>query len=343
MQISRRTFVKYASASAAALGLSGVQLRRAEEVIAASTTPPVIWLSGSGCTGCSISLMNAVNPTIDEILTTAISLRYHPNLMAAAGDLAVSSALSTAQAGGHILVVEGAIPTGASSGYCYVWDEGGRSVTMADAVSAMAATASQVIAVGACAAFGGIPAANPSAHITGLSSFLGRSVIAIPGCPANPGWVVGAIVQLLAGTPPALDSYGRPSAWFGRTIHSQCPRREREEANTFGQSGLCLKEIGCKGPETRADCPTRLWNGGRSWCVAVNGPCIGCTEPNFPRFPLHLHPVEYRGTTPSPVPSVTPVPSPIVTPSPSPTPGPQPRHRLVLPLVPADGTSSGGI
>ena len=157
MNVTRRDFLKAAAASAAALGLSRVQLTRLETALAASSRPPVIWLSGQACTGCSVSLLNAVNPTIDQVLLNTISLNYHPNVMAAAGDLAVAAARSTAQAGGYILVVEGAIPTASSGRYCYVWDEGGRSVTMADAVASLAATAQFVVAVGTCASFGGIP------------------------------------------------------------------------------------------------------------------------------------------------------------------------------------------
>jgi hydrogenase small subunit len=92
-------------------------------------------------------------------MLNTISLKYHSTLMAAAGDLAVTAATSTAQAGGHILVVEGAISTGSHGQCCYVWDEAGAAVTMADAVRALAAKARYVVAVGTCAAFGGIPAA----------------------------------------------------------------------------------------------------------------------------------------------------------------------------------------
>lgn len=40
---------------------------------------PVIWLQAAGCTGCSVSVLNSVSPTIknllvDEILPANISL-----------------------------------------------------------------------------------------------------------------------------------------------------------------------------------------------------------------------------------------------------------------------------
>ena len=46
--------------------------------------------------------------------------------------------------------------------------------------------------------------------------------------------------------------------------------------------GRCLKELGCKGPETRADCYSRHWNSDTNWCIGANAICIGCTEKGFP-------------------------------------------------------------
>jgi len=286
MEIRRRDFIRIATASAAALGLSSLELSKAEQALAAATCPAVLWLSGSSCTGCSISLLNAVNPTIDQVLTSTISLKYHPNLMAAAGELAVSAARSAQAAGGYILVVEGAIATGSSGKYCYVWDEGGQPVTMASAVKSLAANAKHVVAVGACASYGGIPKAYSSAGAQGVGAFLGRPVINLPGCPAHPDWIVGSLVKLIAGTPPALDGKGRPKLYYPQPIHATCPRLGMNETPSFGRVG-CLKELGCRGPETFADCVSRQWNNKQSWCVNVNGPCWGCTEPFYPAFPLH--------------------------------------------------------
>ncbi|MBI4789025.1 MAG: twin-arginine translocation signal domain-containing protein, partial [Chloroflexi bacterium] len=99
MEISRREFLKYLGASAAALAMAGVPLDQIESALAASNSPAVIWLQGSACTGCSVSLLNAVNPTIDQVLLNTVSVKYHNNLMTAAGDLAVSAARSTQAAG----------------------------------------------------------------------------------------------------------------------------------------------------------------------------------------------------------------------------------------------------
>jgi hydrogenase small subunit len=288
MQISRRDFLRYVGASAVALGLSSSQLLKIERRLASAAGPPVIWLNGASCSGCSVSFMNAVNPTVDQVLVNTVSLKYHSTLMAAAGDLAVTSAVSTAGAGGHVLVVEGAIPAGDQGRYCYVWDEAGQAVTMIDALRAMADKAAYVLAVGTCAAFGGIPAAFCGTDVQSLGVFLGRGVINLPGCPPHPDWIIGTVASILSGVVPTLDRYSRPTSYYTQqVIHTRCPRRHAEEADHFGQSGYCLEELGCRGPITHADCDLRLWNNGQNWCIGANGLCIGCTEPNFPAFPLH--------------------------------------------------------
>ena len=43
-----------------------------------------------------------------------------------------------------------------------------------------------------------------------------------------------------------------------------------------------MKEVGCKGPKTKADCYSRYWNSGTNWCIGANAVCIGCTEKGFP-------------------------------------------------------------
>jgi hydrogenase small subunit len=232
--------------------------------------------------------MNAVNPTVDQVLLDTISLRYHPTLMTAAGDMAVAAATSTASSGGHILVVEGAVPTGEAGAYCHVWDDGGTPVTMASAVSRLAATASHVVAVGTCAAFGGVPSAFCGTNAKGVGAYLGRAVVNVPGCPPHPDWVIGTLAAALSGSLPQLDGYYRPLSYFTREpIHERCPREDSEEAGDFGQQGRCLKELGCQGPRSHADCERRHWNNNQNWCIGANALCIGCTEPFFPAFPLH--------------------------------------------------------
>ncbi|OIP28032.1 MAG: hypothetical protein CO103_03265 [Chloroflexi bacterium CG_4_9_14_3_um_filter_45_9] len=56
---------------------------------------PAVWLQAASCTGCSVSLLNTVNPSIknlliDEVLPGKhINLRFHPTVMAGAGKVVI--------------------------------------------------------------------------------------------------------------------------------------------------------------------------------------------------------------------------------------------------------------
>jgi hydrogenase small subunit len=251
--------------------------------------PKVIWLQGAGCTGCSVSLLNRISTAAGEVkdvgdlLINYINLIYHPNVMALAGQAAVDEAQKAYAAGGYVLAVEGAVPTGLGGNTCFAWTYNGVEVTFKDAVAGLAAKAAAVLCIGTCAAWGGLSAAPPNPlAVRGVKAATGKNTINIAGCPPHPDWIVWAVAQFLLGKAISLDTYGRPTALFNRTVHEQCPRRGREEAKQFGLDGYCLKELGCRGPETRCNCPVTRWNNKASWCVEVNAPCIGCTEPDFP-------------------------------------------------------------
>ncbi|MBC8419183.1 MAG: hydrogenase small subunit [Desulfobacteraceae bacterium] len=286
-EVSRRDFLKYCIGSAAALGLNLTVLGKLEQALAAGgNAPPVIWLNGANCTGCTVSLANLFStqgPTdVADLLVNTIDLAFHPNLMGAAGDLAVAQ-LKNATEGPFILAVDGGIPTAFGGRTCMLWTEGGREITALEAVKELAPKAAVVLSIGTCASFGGVPAGAPNpTGVQSIGRITGVPTINIPGCPTHPDWVVGTIAQLLAGEFPSLDSDGRPKVYFKRKIHDRCPRKEEDKAKTFGVDVRCLKELGCKGPETKADCYSRLWNSGTNWCIGANAICIGCTEKGFP-------------------------------------------------------------
>ena len=124
-KLSRRDFMLACAGSAAAISLSSYLAPFMAEAAAAGA-PPVIWLQGASCTGCSIALLNAVNPDIKELLLNVISLKYHPNVMAAAGDLAIQDEcykIAKDNPKGFFLVVEGSVPTGAEGRFCMVGEE----------------------------------------------------------------------------------------------------------------------------------------------------------------------------------------------------------------------------
>lgn len=286
MQFTRRDFLRVATAAAGAVGLSALDLARLEEALANPNAPTVLWLQGAGCTGCSVSLLNRVGASapVDagDLLINSINLAYHPNLMALAGQSAAEVLRQKYAAGGYVLAVEGGVPTGFGGAACWAYSYNGVDVTFQDALKALASRASKILSIGTCAGWGGISAAPPNPYgVQGVGAATGKPTIRIAGCPPHPDWVVWTIAQLLLAKPIALDSYGRPKAIFGRTVHSQCPRWELDEGHGFTR-GTCLKELGCRGPETKANCPVQRWNNGVSWCVEANSPCLGCTEPGFP-------------------------------------------------------------
>lgn len=263
---------------------------------------PVIWLQAATCTGCSVSMLNSVSPTIKNILIDEvipgkhINLRYHATVMAGQGDAAIDEMETTSskKKGGYILVVEGAIPTASNGVHGSLGEKEGKPVSMASRVEHLSKNALAVIALGTCAAYGGIAAGspNPSGSV-GVDAFLKQKkvnvpLINIPGCAPHPDWFVGTVASIVLNglpKPSELDEYRRPKAFYGKLIHENCPRRayfeEGKFARKFGDPG-CLNELGCKGPVTYADCPTRLWNHGTNWCIGSGGSCIGCVEPGFP-------------------------------------------------------------
>lgn len=303
MSIKRRDFLKLAGTMGAGTvyTLYGGELGQLFAQ-AADGSVHVIWLQGASDTGCTISLLQGVNPDlVDAITNFRLAVDFQPTLMLPSGDQALAS-LSGAlakQTPLDLLIVEGAVPSGR---FCTVGEINGRPVPFENWVRDLAGVAKQVVAVGTCAAFGGIPAALPNpTNCRPVSSLVGRTpLINIPGCPAHPDWVFLTLATVLSGSRPALDGHLRPRLFFHEEVHEECPLEEFYEheqfAAAFGQTG-CLYRLGCRGKMTDADCPTRLWNNKTSFCMSgpwkgsqqlytAGAPCIGCTEPGFPDPPF---------------------------------------------------------
>jgi len=254
------------------------------------------------CTGCSVSVLNSVSPTIKNLLVDEVipgnrlSLRYHATVMAGAGATAIETIQKTAQndQGSFVLIIEGAIPTAENGGYGALGETSSGPMPMTNWVTFLSQKALAVIALGTCAAYGGIAAGKPNpSGCVGVSQLFQRHsittpLINVPGCPPHPDWLVGTLVNImLKGLPKIseLDEFKRPKVFYEKTVHENCPRRayfeEGKFARKFGEPG-CLNELGCKGPVSHADCPLRLWNHGVNWCIGAGGPCLGCVEPGFP-------------------------------------------------------------
>jgi hydrogenase small subunit len=200
-----------------------------------------------------------------------------------------------AHEGKYVCVIEGAIPVKENGIYCKI---GGK--TALELANTVAEKAGAIIAIGSCASWGGVPSADPNpTGATGAPEVLkGKTVVTIPGCPANPYNLLGVVLQFATfGTLPALDELGRPKFAYGRTIHEHCPRRAHFDAGRFVQvfgdaghrEGWCLYKTGCKGPATHANCSVQHFGEVvDAWPIGLGHPCFGCTEKSLAfRAPLH--------------------------------------------------------
>jgi hydrogenase small subunit len=287
LRMPRREFLQFCATVAATLGLPAGAEAAVAKAMESAKRPSVIWLHFQECTGCSESLLRAEHPTLEKLILDVISLDYHETLMVAAGHQAEAARKSAmaAHKGKYVLVVEGAIPTKQNGIYCKV---GGH--TAMDMVKECAADAAAVIAIGSCASWGGMPSTDPNpTGASSVSAVLGKPVVTIPGCPPNPYNFLAAVVHFLTfGSLPAVDKLGRPLFAYGRLIHENCERRAHFDAGRFAMAfgdeghrkGYCLYKLGCKGPETYANCPTLGFGdaGESNWPVGCGHPCIGCTE-----------------------------------------------------------------
>ena len=291
--VSRRTFSKYCATLASMMALSPAAGHAMASALAATPAatrrPSVIWLPFQECTGCTESITRSHSPTIESMIFDMVSLDYQETLMAAAGFQA-EEALHTAMKenqGKYLLIVDGSIPMGQDGAYSCI---AGR--TNLDLLQEASRGAAAIVAMGSCAAFGGLPRANPNP--TGAVSVSDivkdKPIVHVPGCPPIPVVMTGVLAHFITfGSLPELDGLGRPKAFYGETIHDRCYRRpfydQGKFAKTFddqgARNGWCLFELGCKGPVTYNACATTKWNAGTSWPVESGHGCLGCSEPDF--------------------------------------------------------------
>lgn len=309
---TRRDFLKMGAflAASASLPASMAQVFAAGlEKLANSTR--VIWLQGQSCSGDSVSLLNSIDPEPADLLTRYISLVIHQNVGAAQGHVFMETLDKLVQTGDYILAIEGSIPMGMPKA-CVIGGKPFETILLE-----MIPKAKAVAAMGTCATFGGIPAAegNP----TGSGSVLDfmkkhnlaweKKLINCTGCPVHPDAIVGTLAYVAARGYPDVDSaLLTPKMFYSHSTHDNCPRYHYYErkifAKHFGDSEGCLFQLGCLGPLTKTECPNRQWNSSVNWCVRSAAPCIGCSSPHFAKkkdFPFyrigeHAHSVNYTDT-----------------------------------------------
>ncbi len=268
--------------------------------------------SGLGCDGESIAMTAARNPSFEDLQRGCFPgmppLIIHNPVFAYETGADFMTPWFDAAAGRlepFILVLEGAVPNEELSGdgqwATFGVDPGtGAPITTSRWIDLLAPRAGAVLAMGTCAAYGGIPAMrnNPTGAM-GLRDHLGWDwksqrkipIVNLPGCPVQPDNITETLLHLalhLAGAGPMLDldAQGRPEWLFGRTVQQGCGRAGFAEQGEFARTPAdqrgCLVKLGCKGPVVKCNVPVRGWLNGVGGCPNVGGICMACTMPGFP-------------------------------------------------------------
>lgn len=276
------------------------------------------WFAGMSCDGCTVSVTGATSPSVESLLLGTHPglpqvVLHHPVVNVEAGpsyikaaEMAIKGELDAP----YVIILEGSITDETiamqTGGYWAgqgeePWGPDGqeRTVSTNEWVARLAPGAAAALAIGTCATWGGIPAAegNPTGAKS-LMDFLGKDyrssfglpVINVPGCaPVGDNFTetVAAILYFLQGFGPLpeFDELGRPAWLFGETVHRHCVRgayyEEGAYAEEFGDQE-CLVEIGCWGPVVNCNITSRGAIRHVGGCMNAGGACIGCTMPGFP-------------------------------------------------------------
>jgi hydrogenase small subunit len=276
------------------------------------------WFAGMSCDGCSVSVTGATAPSVESLLLGSHPglprlILHHPVLNLEAGPnylYAHEKAVRGELGAPYVIILEGSISDETRAhrvgGYWSgqgeePWGPDGemRTVTTDEWIARLAPGAAAVIAIGTCATWGGIPAAegNPTGAMS-LMDFLGKDyvsalgvpVVNIPGCaPVGDNFTetAAAVLYFLQGFGPLpeFDELGRPAWLFGETVHRRCQRGAYYEEGTFAKEfgdPECLVDIGCWGPVVNCNITSRGAINHVGGCMNAGSACIGCTMPGFP-------------------------------------------------------------
>lgn len=287
--VSRRSFMKFCSLTAAALGLGPEIAPQMAHALETKPRVPVLWLHGLECTCCSESFIRSAHPLASDVILSMISLDYDDTIMASAGHQAeaIVDEITEKYKGQYILACEGNPPLNEDGMYCII---GGKPYL--DQLKKAASNCMAVISWGSCASWGCVQAArpNPTRAVPIHKVIYDKPIIKVPGCPPIPEVMTAVITYLITfGRLPELDRQGRPKMFYSQRIHDKCYRRPHFDAGQFveawddegARKGFCLYKMGCKGPTTYNACSTVRWNGGVSFPIQSGHGCLGCSEDGF--------------------------------------------------------------
>ena len=244
----------------------------------------VLWITGLACNGNTHSFLNY--PNLEQFLEN-FEFIYHPIIESEYSlEDVVSSPIAC-----DVLLIEGSLSP---------------EIEKADKklftiIQEYSNIVSKIITVGTCATFGGIFRQSEYEDISGLHFDEKISVdtfekikdktISISGCPIHPELLVNTLYSIKNKMDLKLDEYLRPKEYFAYTIHNGCTRNEyfeyKVDNHQFGKKEGCMfYDHGCQAPFTHGSCNKILWNEVNSKTRAGQ-PCMGCTEPDFPKENLY--------------------------------------------------------
>jgi uptake hydrogenase small subunit len=193
--------------------------------------PTLLWFHSGSCSGESMAILGAeeVGQSGQDLLTFVedmqVQLLWHPSL-SPEGRRYFSQLLDAIIAGEQdltLLCVEGSILHGPNGTGRYDTFEGRAKK---DILRPLCDMADYVLAMGTCAAYGGIPASPPNpTEATGLQfsnhvpggllppswrSRAGLPVINLAGCPVDGASMINTMCALLHGVPLEFDNLQRP-------------------------------------------------------------------------------------------------------------------------------------
>jgi hydrogenase small subunit len=258
-----------------------------------SASAYLIWLGGASCEGCTMAALGAAEPGIEDLILGNVPNAppvtvIHPALAMESGD-AYRAYLERAAEGEispFILVLEGSVMDESLAGegtFSRLGEQpDGQPITIAMWIDRLTARAEAVVAIGSCAAWGGIPAAAGGVvGAKGLQEYLGGDflsraglpVINVPGCaPSGEGFIetlTYVLYHLARLAPMDLDEENRPAWLYADRTQLSPPRTDYAVARDPDP------------PSVSCPVPVKGWMRTFGGCARVGGCCIGCTERDF--------------------------------------------------------------
>lgn len=261
----------------------------------------VVWIGCGGCDGCTMSVLGAVSPTLEELLAGRLTSipridLIHPVLSLDSGR-AYTGRLEQAAEGEldpFLLVVEGSLMDERLAGdgcFSGLGEQDGQPIAAEEWVTRLAPNAAAVMAIGTCATWGGIPAgAGNVTGAMGLGALLGRGfrskadlpIVNVPGCaPSGDAFIetLAYVFLHLSGLVPLdLDDLGQPRWLYSSATPLQSQQLAWTQRRTPGDTAMC-------------PVPERGWINRVGGCAVTGGACNGCTRADFPdRVLPRVHP-----------------------------------------------------